>query len=391
MMSRRVAAPSADLRHLSLRSFTPVMATGILSVGAEQQGIAPLWVGLLVAAIVAYAGLLGAQALRLGRDRRAVADELRSPSRAFGALALVAATEVIASRLAETSGSSAAAALGAFGALIAIGLLPAVATSVLRASPRQRVACVTGTWLLATVSLESIAVVAADVGKAWHSSALAGVSAAIWLAGLAVYLAVVSLLVRRIALQGVDRRLLAGDHWIAMGALAIAAVAAASAAAAFVSTASFAPEGNGVRWASVGLWVACCPVAVALLAAEVWLAVRGDLLGYRAERWATIFPLGMFAVAAGLVGSAERWGGVRATGHLAFWVALAVWTAVAGGSLRRLIRAGWPRGGRTPGSPMATETDDRAEPTSAAKRPSRFSVSRLTSEDSEVHGRLPRG
>jgi tellurite resistance protein TehA-like permease len=86
--------------HVPLRAFVVVMATGILSVGARQQDLSALSWALLVLAIGAYLTLAMAQGLRMRADPEAVRAELRSPSTGFGALALVAATEVIASRLA---------------------------------------------------------------------------------------------------------------------------------------------------------------------------------------------------------------------------------------------------------------------------------------------------
>jgi tellurite resistance protein TehA-like permease len=311
------------------------MATGILSVGAPQHGITSLSLALLVVAIAAYLALTTVQVARLRRDREGVRSELRSPATAFGALAAVAATEVVASRLASAGWTGAAAVVGAAGAVGAVVLLPAAAAAALRASPRERAASATGSWLLAPVALESIAVVASDVGKAWHLAALAVVAGLLWLAGLGAYPPIALVLSRRLATEGIDRRLLAGDHWIVMGALAIAAVGAANFAAACASTPSLAGWAGGLRWASMALWLLCCPIALALGAVEGWLAVRGDLVVFRRERWATVFPLGMYAVAAELAGAGVGWSGVRSLGGFAFWVAIAAWVAVAAGALRR--------------------------------------------------------
>jgi hypothetical protein len=66
-----------------------------------------------------------AQGVRTRADPEAVRAELRSPASAFGALALVAATEVIASRLALAGLVAVATAVGACGVVRAAVLLPA--------------------------------------------------------------------------------------------------------------------------------------------------------------------------------------------------------------------------------------------------------------------------
>ncbi|MFL5889420.1 MAG: hypothetical protein ACJ76M_10080, partial [Solirubrobacteraceae bacterium] len=159
--------------HVPLRAFVVVMATGILSVGARQQDLSALSWALLVLAIGAYLALAMAQGLRMRADPEAVRAELRSPSTGFGALALVAATEVIASRLALARVMGVGAAVGACGVVLAAALLPAACASALRAGPCERVSSATGSWFLSTVALESIALAAADVDRTWGSAPVA--------------------------------------------------------------------------------------------------------------------------------------------------------------------------------------------------------------------------
>jgi hypothetical protein len=301
------------------------MATGILSVGAREQGLPPLSVAMIAIAVAAYLGLVAALGIRVRADPEAVRAELRSPATAFGALAIVAATEVIASRLALAGLVSAGAAVGACGVVLAAVLLPVAGASALRAAPGERVRAATGSWFLATVALESIAVTGADLDRTWGSAPLAVASASVWIAGLVVYVPVASILVRRLAARDLGARLAAGDHWVAMGALAIASVAASSLAAA--CAASLGGSAGTLHDAAVVLWVACSVLLPVLVALEAVLAASAGVPSYRLERWAMVFPLGMYSVAGSLAG-------VHAAGEAAFWVALAAWAAVAAGLLR---------------------------------------------------------
>src|SRR5215212_3884491 len=314
--------------HVPLRAFVVVMATGILSIGARQQDLSALSWALLVLAIGAYLALAMAQGLRMRADPEAVRAELRSPSTGFGALALVAATEVIASRLALARLMGVGAAVGACGVVLAAALLPAACASALRAGPCERVSSATGSWFLSTVVLESIALAAGDVDRTWGSApvaVVAVVAVALWLVGRVANLPVAGLLVRRIATRRPDGRLVSGDHWVAMGALAIASAPASDAVALRAS--SLDGIAGGLHGAAVALWVACCGLALGLIALEVVLALRPGAQAYRLERWATVFPLGMYSLAGSLAG-------VEAVGAVAFWVALTAWATVAAGLLR---------------------------------------------------------
>jgi uncharacterized membrane protein YhaH (DUF805 family) len=310
---------------IPLRAFVVVMATGILSVGGREQGLPPLSVAMIAIAVAAYLGLVAALGIRVRADPEAVRAELRSPATAFGALAIVAATEVIASRLALAGLVGAGAAVGACGVVLAAVLLPVAGASALRAAPGERVRAATGSWFLATVALESIAVTGADLDRTWGSAPLAVASASVWIAGLVVYVPVASILVRRLAARDLGARLAAGDHWVAMGALAIASVAASSLAAA--CAASLGGSAGTLHDAAVVLWVACSVLLPVLVALEAVLAASAGVPSYRLERWAMVFPLGMYSVAGSLAG-------VHAAGEAAFWVALAAWAAVAAGLLR---------------------------------------------------------
>lgn len=82
-------------------AFAFVMATGIVSVGLDQQGLSAASNVLLVVAVVAYVLLVLALVGRLvGHRERAVAD-LHDPRRAFGYFTVVAGSGVLAVRLLE--------------------------------------------------------------------------------------------------------------------------------------------------------------------------------------------------------------------------------------------------------------------------------------------------
>ncbi|HKU58375.1 MAG TPA: hypothetical protein VJP39_02120 [Gaiellaceae bacterium] len=274
-----------------------VMATGIVSVGFALDGETLLSRVLLVLAGAAWVALvlLLARGLRFGRPTVSV-------------LTCVAGTEVLGARLAQLGWHREAAVLLAVGALLWVRLVPSVMRTRLPA---------TGSSFLLVVATESLAVLAAAIagGRSWLW-VTAIVCAA---AGLVLYVAVVAVFSVRELFGG------HGDHWIAGGALAIAALACAR-----VATVGHA---SGLANVALAVWSAAAAWLVALLVAEV----TAPRPGYDAARWATVFPLGMYAVCSFAVAKAAGVGALADFARVWIWVAFAGWLAASSGISRRAV------------------------------------------------------
>jgi tellurite resistance protein TehA-like permease len=148
---------------------------------------------------------------------------------------------------------------------------------------------------------------------------------------------------------------LRGDHWVAGGALAISAVASAEIGLA----AAHSP-------ALHGLLVASHAVSIALwIAAIVWLPVLavGELISPRwrfdLRRWATVFPVGMYAACSFEVGRIHGLHALRSFASVWAWVSLAVWLAAGVNTCARAIPLRKP----VPGAPrrLARAANERRE------------------------------
>ena len=264
-----------------------VMGTGIVSVALSLDGsesISRLLFVLAAAGLVAVAVALAAFAVS---DRVAFRDHACVP----GALTWVAATDVVGARLTFFGWRHEAEALLALAFALWLVLVPCVLA-------HWRTPTV-GLSFLLVVATESLAVLAARVGLV--DEALVPLAL-----GLAFYVFVVARFDLRHVLEG------SGDHWIAGGALAIAALACARC---------------GLHTLALAVWAAAAAWLPVLLVAEV----MRPRLRFHALRWSTVFPLGMYAVCSfaaggGLTGFARAWA----------WVALAGWAAVAAATVRRL-------------------------------------------------------
>ncbi|MFF4685789.1 tellurite resistance/C4-dicarboxylate transporter family protein [Streptomyces sp. NPDC001307] len=290
-----------------------VMATGILSVGLHMTGDEAVSRVALALTCVAWAVLAAGFLLRLVGERGRWAAEAESP----GALTSVAATTVLGTRISALGRHTLAEALLALAALLWPVLLFLV---VRRWRPRMP-----GAVFLCCVATEGLAVLAATLATAERTAWLAHTALVLFWLGLALYgLGLVHFDARQV-LEG------PGDHWIAGGALAISALAGANLLIAGDSGMYlWNDDDRGVlHTVTVVLLVLNLVCYVALLAAE---AVR-PRPGYHVLRWATVFPMGMTAVATLSVATAFGVPWLDWPGRVLLWAAVAVWLVVAAGAV----------------------------------------------------------
>lgn len=302
-----------------------VMATGIVSVGLSVTGYETLSRIALVLAVVAWLALAADFGVRLVRDRARWVTEACTP----GALTAVAATTVLGTRVSALGWLGLAEALLALAALLWPGLLIVVVRHWGRRMP--------GAVFLGCVATEGLAVLGSVL------AALVGVE---WLAHAALVLFWLGLVLYGAALLRFDIREVAtgaGDHWVAGGALAISALAGSKLVAAHhANPYLWNDDDNGVlRAVTVALLVLDLAWYVVLFVAEaVWPRPHYDV-----RRWATVFPMGMTAVAALSVGTALGKGWLSGPGQTLLWIAVAAWLLVAAGAAGtvRAVRSRAPR------------------------------------------------
>jgi tellurite resistance protein TehA-like permease len=295
-------------------AFTPVMATGIVALACTE--VAPtasdalLWLAAIV--LVAVAALIGV--------RRA----LTGPAGAWwDAATFVAATATVAAGLRSESYAAVANGLDIATLFGWVWIVARPAPWVARPD-HASFEDASGRRLLTIVATQAAVIAAAALVRHGHEPLLGGATTAVWAMAVVLYAPMVAPVMR-----GLGARARAGafraDDWICMGALAISALAAS--ALLGMPGAPLRPE---IR--VVGLAV--------LAAAFLWVPtlVRLDLEARRdrhwppgADRWSTVFPLGMFAAACQALGHSASVPAVVSVGRYATWVAVATWAVVAAG------------------------------------------------------------
>ncbi|MGW0905833.1 tellurite resistance/C4-dicarboxylate transporter family protein [Streptomyces sp. NPDC002853] len=297
-----------------------VMATAVLSVALHLLGVEWASLALLVVAGLVWMFLATVFVRHLLTERDRWRHEIDTPP----ALTAVAATAVLGTRLSLLGHQSVSVAL----LCLSVLLWPLLMSHVIRHWQSR----VPGAAYLVCVATQAIVVLAATVATADRQA---------WLMWPALVLFVIGLALYGVVLLRFDFRQLAtgqGDHWIIAGAMAISALAGSKLVAAAV------PDGT-LGWATPAHGVLRTVTLVALGLALAWYAVlvacelRWPRPHHDVRRWATVFPLGMTAVAALSTSTAADVPALWTCGKVLVWPALVVWAVVAVGAVRTMRRA----------------------------------------------------
>ncbi|MFE0133818.1 tellurite resistance/C4-dicarboxylate transporter family protein [Streptomyces sp. NPDC059037] len=296
-----------------------VMATAVLSVGLHLLGVE--WASRVLLFVAAVVWL--ALASVFGRHLLTERDRWRHEIDTSPALTAIAATGVLGTRLSLLGRQPVSVAL----LCVCVLLWPLLMSHVIRHWQSR----LPGAAYLVCVATQSVVVLAATVATADRQAWLMWPALAFFAVGLCLYVVV---------LWRFDFRQLAtgqGDHWIIAGAMAISALAGSKLVAASV------PHGP-LHWATPAHDTLRTVTLVTLGLALAWYAVLVGCellhprLHYDVRRWATVFPLGMTAVASLSVSTAADVPALWTCGKVLLWPALAVWAVVATGAVRAARR-----------------------------------------------------
>jgi tellurite resistance protein TehA-like permease len=181
-------------------SFAFVMATGIVSIAALRLGRGEVAAALFAVNLVAFPLLCVLMLVRLIRHPATILAELRNHRTGAGFLTAVAATSMLGSQFVLFGPNrTAAAALWLASLVLWVGLIYVffVAMTVKRVKPPLATG-LDGTWLLAVVATEAIAILATHVAGVFsRSDIVVFVSLCLFLLGGVLYPILISLIVQR--------------------------------------------------------------------------------------------------------------------------------------------------------------------------------------------------
>ncbi len=285
------------------------MGTGIVSVA--MLSASQVAISRVLLAITGFLWLLLAAGFvrRLWRER----ERWRADASRPVALTAAAATAVLGSRLTEAGWSWAGWSLLAAASVLCLALGVAAMPGGFKTG--------TGASFLLVVAPESLAVLAGQLAGQTDSGWLAVAALVPFAVGLALYVPVLT------RFDHAELREGGGDHWISGGSLGIMTLASAEISYALSVTDTATWLADPLRIAALVLW----GLTIAWLPLLVLAEVRWRRVAYDVRRWATVFPLGMYAAMSDSAGRVGRAHGLVVFGRAWAWVALAGWVAVAVG------------------------------------------------------------
>jgi hypothetical protein len=171
--------------------------------------------------------------------------------------------------------------------------------------------------------------VASTLAVAYHADWPVYPAFVLWVVGIALYLL--------IELHDFDHRRIvsgSGDQWIFGGAVAITVLAGAKLITAVRAQAALDELAHALHVAVLVAWVVAMPILLVL----VWSELAFPRVGYSALRWATAFPVGMYAACTLVASKAlgQSWMDTYFADWWV-WVGLGVWMIVFAGFARRIV------------------------------------------------------
>ena len=293
-----------------------VMGSGIVSIdlhSAHQPVLSAVMLWFAAGVWLLLAVMLG---IRLAYQRDRFEREASSPAAFTG----VAGTAVLGTRLALQDYHAAAAALLAVSGVVwALLVVPVL---------RHWKTPTAGVSFVLVVATEGLAVLGATLAVSYRAGWLVSAAVAALVLGLAFYLFTAARFDWRDLITG------HGDQWVAGGSLAISALAAGKITDAARALGQFSGLDSALSTGTLLLWCVAMAWLLPLIAAEI-LRPR---LTYDVRRWATVFPLGMYAACSFATGQVTGISGITGFGQAWTWVAFtASLLALAG-----LFRRSWP-------------------------------------------------
>jgi tellurite resistance protein TehA-like permease len=325
------------VKGLSPAYFAMVMATGIISIAARLLGMPFIDVAMLWLNIVVYFVLWVLNVLRVIWFRSQFFSDMVDHKRGPGFFTSVAGSCVLGSQFVLISGNYRVAIfLWILGIVLWISLTYTIFTAfTIKENKPLLDEGITGAWLLAVVSTQSIAVLSALIASHWEQPYKLEVNffaLSMWLWGGMLYIWMISLIFYRYTFFRFSPGDLTPPYWINMGAMAISTLAGSlliinSPDAPFLRSLLPFLKGFTVFFWATGTWW----IPMLFILATWRYVYKRFPLKYDPLYWGAIFPLGMYTVCTFQMARAMELEFLNVVPHYFLYIALSAWLAAFSG------------------------------------------------------------
>jgi tellurite resistance protein TehA-like permease len=342
-----MAMESISIRRRAVRDFPPayfalVMATGMLSIACNQEGLLRLsWVFLLIAT-AALLVLAGITLLRLVWFPRSAYHDFRDHNRGVGFFTIIAGVTVLGSALHTiTTLFTLPYALWILGMSL-WGLLTysIFAAFIMKRNKPPLRSGLNGGWLLAVVATDSVAlltlVLLPDLRS--HVATMLFLALAFWLCGGMLYIWMISLLFYRYTFYVHLPSDVLPWYWVDMGAMAMATVVGDLLlqrihGSPFDDLMPFIKGLTIMFWATATWWI---PMLLIFSVWRHWVTPGPPV--YSPSYWSIVFPLAMYAVATDRIAELSEIVFLHVFSRILVYVAIALWALIGLGMVRAIIK-----------------------------------------------------
>lgn len=346
-----VARFQKGVKNLPPAYFAMVMATGIISIGANLLGMRIIALVLGWLNIMTYIILWGVTLMRLLRYSHDFWADLIDHVRGPGFFTTAAATCVLGTQFISLWGSYQLAILfWVLGMTLWVFLTYIIFTGLTIKEKKPSLAeGITGAWLIAVVATQSVAVLSAYLAPHLQQPVRLEfnfLALSMWLWGGMLYIWMISLIFYRYTFFQFSPGDLTPPYWINMGAMAISTLGgsvlilnADALKAPFLHAILPFLKGFTVFYWATGTW--WIPMLFIL---AIWRHIYKRFpLKYDPLYWGAVFPLGMYTVSTFWMARAMDLQFLNVVPRYFIYIALAVWlvtfTGLIGSLTRGLFRA----------------------------------------------------
>lgn len=321
--------------------FAMVMATGIVSIAADFVGFHLISVVLLWLNVAFYVCLWMFTITRIICHSDRFIRDFQDFNRGVGYLTTVAGTCIVGSQFVILEKSyQLGVILFCLGLVIWILAIYSVFSSFVIKSDKPSIQeGINGAWLLATVSTQSLSILAGRLANQFslYQEIILFFSICMFLLGCALYIVIITLIFYRLIFEELAPEKLSPTYWINMGAVAISTLAGAILAEICQNNVvfdKFVPFISGLTlmcWAMATWWI---PILFVLM---IWRhMVRGVKLSYSPEYWSMVFPLGMYTACTTKLSEAFGLSFASGIPDYFIYIALTAWSLTFIGFIRSI-------------------------------------------------------